>query len=185
MLGFGAVVANMGHHALPLPLVVVVVVVVLLLPLNGGRGLQVPSPAERLSVDWPAFLARADMVWAWGHGAHAPPPDGWWEMAFTGDGMLGAMITAGTPASNSKSNSSLIRGVDSGDLGSLQIELGREWTSAQARLVTARASDYRPTTASQLLSLASEPQLVSHCLPCLPWPHACLHVVMATAPVVS
>ena len=56
---------------------------------------------------------RSDPVWQWDKTPSAPPPDGWWSMGFTGNGMLGAMIMAG-------SNSTV-----AGDIGSLRIELGR------------------------------------------------------------
>jgi alpha-L-fucosidase 2 len=44
----------------------------------------VPAPAQT-RIDWPAFLARHDLVWT-------PPPSRWGESAFIGNGRLGATI---------------------------------------------------------------------------------------------
>eukprot|EP01052_Picozoa_sp_SAG31_P029933 SAG31_NODE_3023_length_4780_cov_5.085665_6_plen_183_part_00 len=65
------------------------------------------------NISYASFLGRLDPVWKWSSNRSAPPPDNWWNMAFTGNGMLASMITAGANASKS------------GDLGTLQLEIGR------------------------------------------------------------
>ncbi len=48
------------------------------------------GPAASVTVDWPAFLARQDLVWR-------RPPTRWEEGAFLGNGLLGAMAFAPEP----------------------------------------------------------------------------------------
>ena len=48
------------------------------------------GPAANVTVDWPAFLARHDLVWR-------RPPTRWEEGAFLGNGLLGAMAFAPEP----------------------------------------------------------------------------------------
>eukprot|EP00039_Didymoeca_costata_P002261 m.58769 g.58769 ORF g.58769 m.58769 type:complete len:807 (+) comp11199_c0_seq1:36-2456(+) len=48
-----------------------------------------------LSVDWESFLKRSDLIWEWNiSNNNTRPPRGWWGMAFTGNGILGAMVTS-------------------------------------------------------------------------------------------
>ena len=49
-----------------------------------GQSARSPA-APRRNVDWPAFLARQDLVWK-------RLPRGWGESAFIGNGRLGATI---------------------------------------------------------------------------------------------
>jgi alpha-L-fucosidase 2 len=67
----------------------------------------------RVSVDYAAFLARSDLVWSWDGSGKRPVPFGWWGMGFTGNGLLGAMVTTGNTTSAAD------------DLGTLLIEVGR------------------------------------------------------------
>ena len=64
-----------------------------------------------VDIDYGTFLNRSDLVWEWDGTAHAPVPNGWWGMAFTGNGLSGAMVTAGNETA--------------ADMGSLRVELGR------------------------------------------------------------
>ena len=57
-----------------------------------------PSPPLlEVAVDWPTFLARSDMEWAWNTtvaGGGLVPVD-WWNSAFLGNGNLGLQVVAG------------------------------------------------------------------------------------------
>src|SRR5690242_2331056 len=50
-----------------------------------GLLVQAPAHAPAIGIDWPAFLARHDLVWP-------RLPNGWGESAFIGNGRLGATI---------------------------------------------------------------------------------------------
>ena len=81
---------------------------VLLLLLKNGAG---ASNDFSVDVDYASFLARSDLVWDWDGTDTKPVPYGWWSMGFTGNGLLGAMVTAGNETAD--------------ELGTLRIELGR------------------------------------------------------------
>ena len=69
----------------------------LLLPLLALPAAAVAPPMLDVGVDWPAFLARSDMEWAWNttqSGAGLVPVD-WWNSAFVGNGNLGLQVVAG------------------------------------------------------------------------------------------
>ena len=92
--------------------------VLLLLLLVDGAAVAAATPPSLLlvdSIDYGSFLGRLDPVWKWesDKSSAAPPPDGWWSMGFTGNGMLAWMVTAGANASRPE------------DLGTLRIEIGR------------------------------------------------------------
>lgn len=57
----------------------------LALPLIAAVGMNAAAPAVKLDVDWPAFLARQDLVWE-------SAPRAWEEAPFMGNGMLGTML---------------------------------------------------------------------------------------------
>jgi len=54
---------------------------------GAGAPEPVPSPAVQVRIDWPAFLARSDMVWT-------RVPDRWEAGAFLGNGLMGANVYA-------------------------------------------------------------------------------------------
>jgi hypothetical protein len=121
----------------PLPLVLLAAAVG---PSAAGAG---PPPVVELvdsEIDYGSFLGRLDPVWSWSSDKSAPPPDGWWNMGFTGNGMLAWMITAGANSSQP------------GDLGTLRLEVGRTdvtddrmpgcVTAASTALVAARVGGW-------------------------------------------
>ena len=55
--------------------------------------------------------ARRLYSWEWDGSDTSPVPTGWWSMGFTGNGLLGAMVTAGNETAD--------------DIGTLRIEIGR------------------------------------------------------------
>jgi alpha-L-fucosidase 2 len=59
-------------------------VLLLLAPATAWAGDAKPAPTPATKLDWPAFLARHDLVWR-------RLPDKWEEGAFLGNGLMGAM----------------------------------------------------------------------------------------------
>ena len=61
-----------------------------------------PADLLEVQVDWPSFVARSDMEWAWNtttSGEGLVPVD-WWNSAFLGNGNLGLQVVAGLHQGN-------------------------------------------------------------------------------------